>query len=191
MVVSPGIRAVGRVRRLRRSDSGGSLVEFALIIPCFLVLMCYAVNYGYFCIVTASIQAAAHDGCQYSGAGFTAPGQASTPAAGPLSSSSSVAGEILAGLTEYPNISTNTTVEVCSASNGVSSNKAGCTSYGAAGTTYAPASDPEAPFFVLQRVDVTYTVAPPISINSTGEILGLAMFSPLTIHRSVSMRAAN
>ncbi len=166
------------------SCAGGSLLEVALIMPFFILLMCYAVDYGYFCIAAASITSAAHNACEYSGAGFTAPGQATPPSA------ATVEAEVESELTNYLNASTKTTIQVCSVANGVASNTAECTSSGPAGTTYTPGTDPEAPHFVLQRVDVTYTLVPPIQLPQimqfTGAGLGVAQ-----LHRQVSMRAVN
>jgi len=70
---------------------------------------------------------------------------------------------------------------------GTTGNLANCSSYGPAATTYVPAEDPEAPHFVLQRVDVTYTVQPPIPMT----FFKVSLLPQMQFHRQVSMRAMN
>ncbi len=171
---------------LLRSTSGGSLIELAVAIPILFTLTAYAVDYGYFFIAEAAITSASRDAVQYASSGYQAPGQPTIPPAGPVTTTNTVSAEALAGLVTFKQSSTTTSVEVCSKVNGVSNNVAQCTNYGPAATTYTPATDPEAPHFVLQRVDITYTVQPPIAISFFSK---LSLLPPMNFHRQVSMRA--
>ena len=105
--------------------------------------------------------------------------------AGPASTPTSVVALAMGDLTSLLNSSTLTTVQVCSKSVGMAGNLAKCSSYGPSGTAYTPAADPEAPRFVLQRVDVTYTVQPPVPMT----FFGVSLLPNLKFHRQVSMRA--
>jgi hypothetical protein len=80
--------------------------------------------------------------------------------------------------------STTTSVQVCSKANGTASNLTKCTNYGPVTTTYTPAQDPEAPQFYLNRVDVTYTIQPPIPLS----FFSVSLVPHLNFHRQVSMR---
>ena len=59
--------------------------------------------------------------------------------------------------------------------------------YGSGTQQYAPDPDPEAPMFLLQRVDVLYTVQPPIPLS----FFSLMLMPPLTLHRTVEYRAVD
>ena len=65
-----------------------------------------------------------------------------------------------------------------------SNNTTQCTSpsAGAGAVTGTPDIDPESPTFQLNRVDVVYTVTPPIPIPAS-------IFPSTTFHRTVEMRA--
>lgn len=168
-----------------RSDDGQSLIEVALSMPLMILLMAYSIDFGYFFIAAANISSAARTGAQYSVLGYQASAQAVEPAAGPGTLSTSVASLVLADMTSLLTSSTTTTIQVCSKSNGMSGNIPVCTSYGPTGISYVPATDPEAPRFVLQRVDVTYTVQPPIPMS----FFSVSLLPNLKFHRQVSMRA--
>jgi Flp pilus assembly protein TadG len=170
---------------LLRSTRGQSLVELAVAVPIMVMLMAYAVDFGYFFIAAAGITSASRDAVEYASAGYQAPGEPTIPAAGPGTSANTVAGEALAGLATFNTSSTTTSVQVCSKANGVSSNVARCTSYGPSATSYTPATDPEAPHFVLQRVDITYTVQPPVPLS----FFKVSLLPNMIFHRQVSMRA--
>ena len=173
---------------LAKSTSGQSLVEIAVIIPVLAVLIAYSVDFGYFFIAAASITSTARNAAQYSVLGYEAPGQGSLPTAGPSSSGTSVAEEALGDMLSLVNSSTTATIEVCTKSNGLTGNLAKCTSYGPAVTSYTPSADPEAPRFVLQRVDVTYTVQPPIPMTFIF-FHQVSLLPTMQFHRQVSMRA--
>jgi hypothetical protein len=101
-----------------------------------------------------------------------------------MSSVTSVSALALGDLSGLASASTTTTVQVCSKSVGISNNLTQCASYGPAGTTYTPTADPEAPTFLLNRVDLTYTVHPPIPLS----FFSYSLLPSLTFHREVSMR---
>jgi hypothetical protein len=155
------------------------------MLPIMLAMVGYAVDFGYFFIVAAHITSTAHNATQYSVMGYESPGQGSLPTAGPGSNGASVAEEAYGDLTTLINASTTATIQVCSKNLGLTGFLANCTSYGPTATTYVPNQDPEAPFFVLHRVDVTYTVQPPIPMT----FFKVSLLPTMQFHRQVSMRA--
>jgi hypothetical protein len=163
------------------------LLEVAMMLPLLVALVAYAVDFGYFFIAAATITSAARNATQYSVLGYQSPSQGSLPAAGPSSSGTSVAEEAIGDLASLINSSTTATIEVCSASLGTTGNLANCSSYGPSAPSYTPAQDPEAPHFVLQRVDVTYTVQPPVAMS----FFKVSLLPTMKFHRQVSMRAMN
>ncbi len=169
--------------RLRQDGSGQSLLETALFLPLLALVMAYAVDYGYFFLVAADLTSAAHSAAEYSVQGYQGPAQISLPAAGPIATNTSVASLAVAEV-NLLNASTTTTVQVCSKSLGMTGKLPVCASYGPAGTSYTPATDPEAPTFVLQRVDVTYTVTPPVPLS----FFNVPLIPVMKFHRQVSMR---
>lgn len=170
---------------LVKGSSGQSLLEVAVMIPLLFALVGYAVDFGYFFVAAATITAAARNATQYSVLGYQSPDQGPIPTAGPDSNGTSVAEEAIGDLTSLINSSTTATVQVCSKSLGTTGNLANCSSYGPTVPTYVPAQDPEAPRFVLQRVDVTYTVQPPIPMS----FFKVPLLPTMQFHRQVSMRA--
>jgi len=172
-----------RWTRLGRETSGQSLLETALFVPILTLAMAYAVDYGYFFFVAANITSAARSAAIYSVMGNSSPAQISVPPAGPVATTASVAGLAVADLNLHT-AATTTRIQVCSQALGMSGNIPVCANYGVAGATYTPATDPEAPTFVLQRVDITYTVQPPVPIS----FFSVSLISSMQFHRSVSMR---
>lgn len=175
----------GAAAKLLRESGGQSLLEIALMMPLFTLLLAYAIDFGYFFIAAANITSAAHNAAQYSVMGYSGPAQSSVPAAGPVSTTTSVAALAMTDLSSLVNSSTTTTVQVCSKVLGMNGKLPKCGSYGQTGTTYTPTADPEAPTFVLQRVDITYTVQPPIPLS----FFHISLLPNLQFHRQVSMRA--
>jgi len=171
--------------RLLLSNEGQSLLEIAFILPFLILLMAYAIDFGYFFIAAANITSAARNAAQYSIMGYQGPGQTTMPPAGPTSATSSVAASAMADMASLLDSSTTTTVQICTKSLGMSGNIPNCSSYGPLGTSYTPNTDPEAPTFVLQRVDVTYTVQPPVPMS----FFNVSLLPSLRFHRQVSMRA--
>lgn len=170
---------------LLRESAGQSLLEIALMMPVLILVVAYAIDFGYFFIAAANITSAARNAVEYSIMGYDGPAQGNVPAAGPVSTTTSVAALAMADLTSLIDSSTTTTVQVCSKVLGMSGNIPKCGSYGPIGTAYTPATDPEAPTFVLQRVDVTYTVQPPVPLS----FFSISLLPSLKFHRQVSMRA--
>jgi Flp pilus assembly protein TadG len=171
--------------RTATSDSGQSLIELAICLPVLVLLMAYAVNFSYFFIVAANITSASRNGVQYSVMGYQGPSQTAIASAGPASSSGSVASVAFGDMQSLIHASTTATVQVCTKALGMSGNVPNCMSYGPAVSATGPATDPEAPTFVLQRVDVTYTVQPPVPLS----IFNVSLLPSLVFHRQVSMRA--
>ena len=178
-------RNTGGADHLLRDGAGQSLLEVALMLPLLLMLMGYAVDYGYFFIAAANITSAARNATEYSIQGYQGPSQGPLPPAGPTTLATSVASAALGDLVSLVNSSTTTAVQVCSKSIGMNGNLPKCSSYGSTGTTYTPTQDPEAPRFVLQRVDVTYTVQPPVPMT----FFKVSLLPTMKFHRQVSMRA--
>jgi len=164
---------------------GQSLIEIALMMPLLILLIGYAIDFGYFFLVAANTTSAARNAAEYSVQGFESPSGAALPLAGPLTTTTSVSAAALGDLGGLLNAATVTAVQVCSKSLGISANLANCSSFGLTGTTYTPALDPEAPHFVLQRVDITYTVQPPVPLS----LFSISFLPSLQFHRQVSMRA--
>jgi hypothetical protein len=171
--------------RFLEDSFGQSLVEVAVLLPIMLALVGYAIDFGYFFIAAASITSTSHNAAQYSVMGYQSPDQGPLPTAGPGSNGVSVAEEAIGDLTSFINASTTATIQVCSKNLGTTGSLANCSSYGPTAPTYVPAQDPEAPRFVLQRVDVTYTVQPPIPMT----FFKVSLLPTMQFHRQVSMRA--
>ena len=196
-----------RKTALRRGQAGQSLVETVLMLPLLLLVLLNAVNFAYFYLVTLNLTAASRTGSLYAMIGSATPaGTALPPAAGTSSLTASyLTYQDMTGALNAPG---NATIQVCSAALGVngsgSSQAANCetctssTSCSATAGTGSPApdSDPEAPTFVLNRVDVSYSFSPIIPGTPFG--LALLPFSvctssggsvTCTFHRHLSMRA--
>lgn len=167
------------------SESGQSLLETALFLPILVIFVAFAVDFGYFFLVAANLTSSSRSAVEYSIQGFESPAQQTLPAAGPQSSLGTVSALAVGDLSGLLGATTSTTVEVCSKSIGVSNNVTNCSSDGPAGTIYAPDVDPEAPSFLLNRVDVTYTVKPPVPLG----FFSVTLLPSLQFHRQVSMRA--
>lgn len=164
---------------------GQSLVETAIFLPILILLVAYAVDFGYFFIVAANLTSASRNAAEYSIQDFASPAQSALPIAGPITTNTSVAALAVGDLSSLAASSSTTTVEVCSKVLGTTSNVTNCSSYGPAGTVFTPATDPEAPTFLLNRVDVTYTVQPPIPLS----FFSYPLLPSMKFHRQVSMRA--
>ena len=179
------IRRLSFGRKLLQDKCGQSLVELALMMPVLILLTAYAIDFSYFFLAAANITSAARNAAQYSILGYEGPAQTAEPVAGPASTVSSVTALAMDDLSRLIASSTTTTVQVCSKIIGVTGNLANCSSYGPTATTYTVTADPEAPRFVLQRVDVTYTVQPPVPMS----VFGHSLLPNMKFHRQVSMRS--
>ena len=174
--------------------SGSSMVETALVMPVLVLMLCFAIDIGYFFIVSANLVSSARSGVLYSGQGFVSPAQQQLPSAGTsgsLSDTAGVAGLVGGDLSGLASMTTNTTVEVCSKKIGVTQTSNGyvtnCSTYPSGSLSFTPDQDPESNNGMLtQRVDVVYTVSPPIPIN----FFTFTMPS-LTLHWQAEMRAVD
>jgi Flp pilus assembly protein TadG len=198
-----------------KSESGQALVETAVVLPVLLILTFNAINFGYFFIVAVNLAVAPRSGVEYSILGSSTPAgnitglPDATPATATSPTVAAAAYEDLHGaLSTYANAS----VQVCSrkvlvGASGVNgtgatlrANCVTCTSQSSCGSGapvtsggLAPAPDPEAPSFVLHRVDVTFT----FSTLIPGAPFNLALLptslcnssGTCSFHRQVSMRA--
>lgn len=166
-------------------DSGQSIVETALVMPLILLIIFNAVNFGYYFYVAIHLASAPRQGVEYSIQGFSSPKQLSLPNAGPSTSQTSVSWltfQDMAGLIS----ASNQQVQVCSKNLGLSApGKPNCQQFPAGATFPTPNADPEPAFFVLNRLDVRYTVSPIIPVN----LFGLTLTPSANFHRQVSMRA--
>lgn len=178
------MRRRGHTGKLKR-DGGQSLIETAIFLPILILLVAYAVDFGYFFIVAANLTSASRNAAEYSIQGFASPAQSALPIAGPITTNTSVAALAVGDLSSLAASSSTTSVEVCSKILGTTNNVTNCASYGPAGTVFTPAADPEAPTFFLNRVDVTYTVQPPIPMS----FFSYSLLPTMKFHRQVSMRA--
>jgi Flp pilus assembly protein TadG len=167
-------------RRLCLGQEGQSLIEVALMIPIFTILVCYAVDFGFFFLVATSLNSAARNAMEYSIQGTQSPAQAAEPGA-TVVSNLAIASIGLSGAS-----TATVSVQVCSSAVGVNAltNTTQCTttSSGAGAVTGTSDVDPESPTFQLNRVDVVYTFTPPIPIPAS-------IFPTRTFHRMVEMRA--
>ncbi|MGC2400133.1 MAG: TadE/TadG family type IV pilus assembly protein [Acidobacteriaceae bacterium] len=168
--------------RTRRhlGEAGQSLIEVALMVPIMTVLVCYAVDFGFFLVAATSLNSAARNAVEYSIQGTASPAQAGQPSASVISNLA-IAGIGLAGAS-----TSNVSIQVCSSTVGVntSNNTTQCStpSTGAGAVSGTPDIDPESPQFQLNRVDVVYAFTAPIPIPAS-------IFPATTLHRMVEMRA--
>ncbi len=190
-----------------RRSQGQSLVETVLLMPLMLLIVLNVINFGYFFVVAVNLAAAPRSGVEYSILGYSTPGSLELPSAGPPTLLTSVSYISQQDLTGAINAPTGASIQVCSQTVGVNvgppqtTKCVTCTgsSCGAAGVgNPAPPPDPDAPNFILNQVDVTYTFSPLIP----GTPFGLALL-PLPVcssvagnvhcafHRQVLMRAMN
>jgi Flp pilus assembly protein TadG len=176
------------LQRLSRQESGANLIETAVMLPLLLIIAFNAVNFGYAFFVTLNVAAAPRTGVQFSTQGFETP---STPG---LPADTQVSTLTYADMTGVLPNSGNTPMQVCMQTvivSGKGTNGSGaslrtnCSSFNNAGGPAfpTPAPDPEAPRFVLNRVDVRYTPAPLIP-GGVFNVLPVVVF-----HRQVSMRS--
>ena len=170
------------------------MIETALVMPILVLMLCFAIDIGYFFIVAANLVSSSRTAVLYSGQGFVAPAQQAVPSAGTsgsLADTAGVAGLAGGDLSGLANMTTKTSIQVCSKTLGVTQTSNGyvtnCSTFPSGTLSYAPDQDPESNTGMLtQRVDVVYTVAPPIPLD-------FFTFSmpPLTIHWQAEMRAVD
>lgn len=151
--------------------------------PLLLGLAFNIINFGYMWFMVLTLAAAPRMGVQYATQG----GAAGTSTAAP--STTTVSNLVYENLTHAINgaNTSNVGVRVCSSAAGVNpvTNVALCDQFGPAFGFPAPAADPEAPVYVLARVDVGYTLKPIIP----GKAFNIILPASLTCRRQVSMRS--
>lgn len=178
----------------KSADQGSSLIETALVLPVLVLMLCFAVDIGYFFIVAANLVSSSRNAVLYSGQGFVAPAQQQLPSAGTsgsLSDTAGVAGLAGGDLSGLANMSSQTKVEVCSKGIGVTQTSNGyvtnCSTYPSGSLSFTPDQDPESTSGMLaQRVDVVYTVSPPIPVS-----FFTFKMPALSMHWSAEMRATD
>jgi Flp pilus assembly protein TadG len=174
-----------RGQRRNRGEQGQSLIETALGLPLMLGIAFNIINFGYFWFLVLTLSAAPRMGAQYATQG----GAAGTAVAAP--------GTVAISNLVYDNLTnaiggatiSNAAVQVCTSALGVSgsgpSQVAQCQTFGSYASPPPPVADPEAPVFVLDRVDVKYTVTPIIP----GGAFNVFLPPNLKFHRQISMRS--
>jgi hypothetical protein len=194
--------------RLHRRTQGQSIIETALLMPIMLLIAFNAINFGYFFFVAVNLAAAPRTGVQYGILGFATPQTWQLPPAGPSGSScpatatstdAYVCSLVYQDILGVLNNATGATVRVCSSTVGLvnpggSSERTSCRTFGGGTITTNPASDPEAPYFKLARVDVQYTVTPIIpafQLPTPAGPISLTILPNLNFRRQVSMREMN
>ena len=193
-------------KRLKRETRGQAVVETVLMLPLLLGMVFNAINFGFFFLVIINLAAAPRSGVAYSILGFSTPKALSLPPPGPTTNSGTVSYLTLSDLTGAIGNGSTSGVQVCSqtviiggsGTNGTgTSRKANCAQYNSS-PAYPVDADPEAPTFVLNRVDVTYTFTPPLDqrlfnlvVLASPTCTGTGGSVRCTFHRQVSMRAMN
>ncbi len=182
-------RGIGR--RFWKANLGSSMIETALVLPILVLMLCFGIDVGYFFIVAANLVSSSRNAVLYSGQGFLAPQQQlpSTGTSGSLVDTTGVAGLAGGDLSGLANMATKTTIQVCSKKLGVTQTSNGyitnCSTFPSGGLNFTPDQDPASNYGALtQRVDVVYTVSPPIPID----FFAFTM-PPLTVHWQAEMRA--
>jgi Flp pilus assembly protein TadG len=167
----------------RVQDDGQSLLETAVAMPLLLGIAFNLINLAYFWFMVLTLAAAPRQGVQYSTQGGVAAITTASPSATAVSN---LVYENMANAA-HGATTTNTSVRVCSSTVGfdATTHVALCNSFGPTATFSAVAVDPEAPVFVLNRVDVTYTVTPIIP----GHAFNVVLPGNMAFHRQVSMRS--
>ncbi len=159
-----------KIRKLVRNSSGQALIETAIIVPLLLTIVLNAVNFAFFFLMALNITASSRSSGIYSIMGGATPAAKALPQAGPQTTSTTVsflAYQDLTGAVSTPSTS-NTGVNVCSSTVGTTGTGAAtattCTQIGTGGGGFptSAAPDPEAPSFLLGRVDVAYKFTPPL-----------------------------
>jgi hypothetical protein len=163
--------------RNMKGSRGQSLVETALVLPLLLLIVLNVVNFGYFFWVTLNLTAASRTATLYAIMGSSTPVAAQLPPPGSPTNVQSVSYLTVQDMTGPLAAPSTASVQICSPINinslnsgvnnpGTVSQKSNCvtctgSSCGSVNTgSPAPSADPEAPNFVLNRVDIVYTFQP-------------------------------
>jgi Flp pilus assembly protein TadG len=163
-------------RFLRRllENQGQALIEYALVLPLVFLLIVNVVNFGGFFCAFIDVANAARAGADYAILGFPSAGNP-PPVAG---TGTTITNLITADMSSLPNRAS-LVISICE------KNSSGTITL--AGTCTSMPSDPEAAFYTLTTVDVTYTYKPFIPLFSAFGIS--ATIPPTTIHRRAVMRS--
>jgi Flp pilus assembly protein TadG len=189
------------LRLLAFSQCGQSMIETAVALPLLLLLAFNAINFAYLFFAAINITAAPRNGVQYAVTGPNTPSQLSYPSAGPSTDSTTISYLTYQDVTGVLPSASGAKVQVCTLSLGIAAGGAGtstqkplCAQYGGA-SAISPDPDPEAPIFVLCRVDVTYEVQFPITKislpfpgGSIPLVFGAQAGNPFNIRKQASMR---
>ena len=199
--------------RMKRSR-GQSLVETMLILPLLVMIVLNAVNLAYFFLVMINMTGTARTSTLYSILGASTPAASQLPGSGGASPTTSLLSvtyltyQDMTGALWNP---TSASVQVCSpinidslgsGVNGTLTNQRAncetCTSAGgcssAGGGSPVPSADPEAPTFVLNRVQITYTFStllPGTIFNLPLQATPICNAGTCTFTRYAEMRAMN
>ena len=207
-VVEPPSARASKNQGLPYGQAGQSLIETALILPLLLLLAFDAINFGYFFYTAVNVASAPREGVEWSILGSSTPSNLVLASAGPATNIHTVSFLTYEDLRGALPSSSTASVQVCSPSiivsgigvNGTGANqKSNCAQYIGgppipAASLNNPDADPEAPNFVLNRVDVVYQAKPLIpqfSMPVPGGVINLSILPNLQLHRQVSMRAMN
>ncbi len=199
-----------------RSSRGQSLVETALMLPLLLLIVLNVVNLGYFFLVIVNLTGGARTSILYAIEGGSTPAAGAIPSSGggsPGTNTGSVTYLIYQDFTGALWNPTGVIVQVCSQANIDASGKgvnttngalrtncerctsAGCGSAGTNGAGFpVPTADPEAPTFVLNRVDIQYTfntLIPGRIFNIPLQASAMCNGGSCTFFRHAEMRAMN
>lgn len=167
-----------------KGQEGQSLLETAITMPLLLGFAFNIINWAYLWFMVLALSAAPRMGVQFATQG----GAAGTGTAPTATAVSDLVYENLTNAVKGATTS-NTAVQVCTSNLGLSGTGSGtiaqCAQYGPTYLFPTPAADPEAPVYVLHRVDVEYTVTPIIP----GTAFTVILPTSLQFHRQVSMRS--
>lgn len=169
---------------LHRRREGQGLIEAALLLPFLVVITLNAVNLGYFFFVYLNLATAPRQGAQYSILG-------SVTTVNQLPGSDAVHQLVNDDISGAISAASGSPTRICTLALGTSSPHDStqvplCQMYNSGNDPFtAIQPDPEAPALVLNRVDIAYTVAPPVP----GRMFNLVMPPSMTFHRTVYMRA--
>jgi len=191
-------RFVVRLHKLlNRDERGQAMIETAVALPVLLALSFNIINFAYFFLITINLAAAPRTGALYSILGPSTPSNPALPTAANVNTLTT------GDLTRAIYNGSTAPVQVCTVASGTTGSgttlKSACNQYNSS-PTYTPLEDPEAPSFVLNQVDVTYTFTPLID-RRVFNLIVLAPGLPCSVggggavscsfRRKIAMRAMN